>query len=68
MGKSATFVKTMTAPTNDPEFNDLDDARSDLREGLANSRAIVRQSRFLIELSESESALPADDDLGPIAN
>ncbi|MCL6683472.1 hypothetical protein [Sphingomonas alba] len=58
----------MTAPTNDPEFNDLDDARSDLREGLANSRAIVRQSRLLIELSESDSALPANDDLGPIAN
>jgi len=68
MGKSATFVKTMTAPSNEPEYNDLDDARSDLREGIANSRAIVRQSRVLIELSESDSALPADGDLGPIAN
>jgi len=59
---------SMTAPSNEPEHNDLDDARSDLREGIANSRALVRQSRVLIELSESGSALPADDDLGPIAN
>ena len=67
MGKTATFVKEMTSPTNDPEFNDVEDARSELLEGIEHSRAIVRQSRMLIELSECDGASVADDD-GPIAN
>jgi len=57
----------VTTPTDDPEFNSLDDARADLREGIENSRQILRQSRMLIELSECDGASAADDD-GPIAN
>ena len=33
---------------------DLDQARADLYVGLETSRAIVRQSRLLLELSESD--------------
>ncbi len=55
-------------PTRDPEFNSLDETRSELREGIASSRNIVRQSRVLIELSESAGPFPANDDEAPVPN
>lgn len=67
MGKTATIVNAVMTPNDDPEFNSFDDARSELRESIENSRQIVRQSRMLIELSESEGAAPTDSDV-PIAN
>ena len=48
-------------PTDDPNFNTLDQARSELREGIEHSRDIVRQSRVLIELSEADGAACAND-------
>jgi len=50
---------------SDPEFNRLEEARSDLHEGLETSRRIVRRSRVLIELCESAGPLPANDDEQP---
>jgi hypothetical protein len=35
-------------------FTDPDQARSDLREGIESSREMLRQSRMLLELSESD--------------
>ena len=55
-------------PADELEFNDLDQARSELREGIETSRQIVRQSRLLIELSETDGASSVGDDLGPVAN
>ena len=47
-------------PTEPPEANTYDQARSELREGIESSRKIVRQSRVLIELAACD-ALPAND-------
>ena len=46
------------SPLNSP---DIDQAWYDLREGIETSREIVRKSRVLIELSESDRP-PADND------
>ena len=54
-------------PLDDTDFTELDQARSELREGLASSRQVVRQSRELIGLSECEGASAAEDDVG-VAN
>jgi hypothetical protein len=48
-------------PTSSPS-PDLDQAKEDLREGIEQSRALVRRSRVLIELSESNAAWPSDED------
>ncbi len=47
---------------SDPEFNRLEETRSDLHESLEASRRIVRRSRVLIELCESAGPLAANDD------
>ena len=47
-------------PTDNPEVNSFDQARSELREGIESSRQIVRQSRLLFELAECDG-LPAND-------
>lgn len=59
----------MTAPNDSYHALDPDQARQDLREGIASSREILRQSRLLIELAQSgvESAGAEDDDY-PVAN
>ena len=57
----------MTTPSDDREFNNFDEARSGLREGIENSRELVRQSRELIELSEGEGPYTDVGD-GPVAN
>jgi hypothetical protein len=49
-------------PNDEPNVNQLDSARSELRESIENSRELLRQSRMLIELSESD-AVPRVDDL-----
>jgi hypothetical protein len=46
----------VTRQTEHPHAPDLNQARDTLREGLDTSRKIVRQSRELIELSESDGA------------
>lgn len=46
--------------THEPELNR---ARIELFDGLDTSRAIVRQSRVLIELSESDGLATYDYDL-----
>jgi hypothetical protein len=51
----------VTAPTDYP-FSELDQAREELREGLENSRELVRQSRVLIELTESDKAWLGDEE------
>ena len=43
---------------------DLDRTRTELREGLETSRAIVRQTRELIELTECEAPYAANDNDG----
>ncbi len=48
-------------PPDNPEFAALHQARDELREGIESSRAIVRQSRVLIELLECDGAAPAND-------
>ena len=44
----------------------IEQAWRDLHEALESSREIVRQSRVLIELSESDPPPLADNDDGPI--
>jgi hypothetical protein len=58
MGQSATIVNEMNPPPGELELNPLDEARCELREGIESSREIVRQSRMLIELSETAGAGP----------
>ena len=55
-----TYVFTMSRPTDDP-MPELEQARDDLREAIEHSRELVRRSRFLLELSECERAVPAND-------
>jgi hypothetical protein len=62
IGKTATFVNVTTTPSDDREFNDFDDTRAELREGIEHSREILRQSRELIGLAEGESPYTADGD------
>ena len=54
-------------PTDEPDFNELDQARCNLREGIESSREMVRQSRLLLELSECAGAATDADDF-PVAN
>ena len=54
-------------PIDHPELN-IDQARSELRQGIESSRQIIRQSRELIQLAECDG-LPAndnDDELGAV--
>ena len=51
----------MTAPTDSPDFPDIDQAHHELREGLESSREIVRQTRLLMELSQADG-LPSGDE------
>ena len=51
-------------PTDTPRSPDLDQTRTELREGLETSRAIVRQTRELIELTECEAPYAANDNDG----
>jgi hypothetical protein len=57
-----TNVRIVTAPTDYPA-PEIDQARDELRQGLEFSRQLIRQSRMLLELTESEGALQADDEL-----
>ena len=51
----------MSSPNHSNDNPDIHLVEDDLREGLANSRQIVRQSRYLIELSESDGAWVGED-------
>jgi hypothetical protein len=51
-------------PTETPSSLDLDQTRTELRECLESSRAIVRQTRELIELTECEAPYAANDNNG----
>jgi len=51
------MLKSVAQPSPDAAH-----AQEELREGIENSRELVRQSRFLIELSESDPASPPQDD------
>ena len=53
--------KHMLQPATKPS-PDAAHAQEELREGIENSRELVRQSRVLIELSESDAASPPKDD------
>lgn len=44
-------------------LSEVDRASDELRDGIASSREIVRQTRLLIELSESETLVPAGPDV-----
>ena len=63
-----TFVNDVTTPSDNSNFNDFDHARAELREGIEHSRALVRQSRLLIELSESDGAAIDDEGDCRLAN
>jgi hypothetical protein len=56
-----TYVETVIRPTDKP-LPDIELARDELREGMAFSRHLVRQSHVLIELTESDGAFPNDND------
>ena len=45
----------------DHQKADAEQAQDALREAIDNSRELVRQSRVLLELSECEGAVPAND-------
>jgi hypothetical protein len=62
------MLNGVSTPIEEPNLNELDQTRSELREGIENSREIVRQSRLLIALSESGGAPCGDGDDIPIAN
>ena len=47
---------------------DIEQTRYELREGLETSREMVRKSRVLIELSESDRPPSSDADDSPAAN
>ena len=50
-------------PTDTESFSpSIDQTRHELREGIATSREIVRQSRMLIELSECQGAAANEND------
>jgi hypothetical protein len=55
--RNRTNVELERAATAAPSPS-ADQARDELREGLENSRRLVRQSHLLIELSESDGACP----------
>jgi hypothetical protein len=57
----------VSSPNHSNDHPDIHLIESDLREGLENSRQIVRQSRFLIELSESDGSSSGDGDNCPTA-
>jgi hypothetical protein len=52
----------VSSPKHSNDNPDLHLVENDLREGLENSRQILRQSRYLIELSESDGASSDDGD------
>ena len=51
------MLQSATRPSPDPAH-----AQEELREGIENSRKLVRKTSFLIALSESDGASPPDDD------
>ena len=53
----------MSRPTDHPKA-DPEQAQDALREAIDSSRELVRQSRVLLELSECEGAVAANDN-GP---
>lgn len=55
-------------PTDNLNHPEFDQARHELREGIESSRAIVQQSRVLIELLECDGASLSHEDEGGIAN
>jgi hypothetical protein len=54
-------------PNDDPDFIEINQTRSDLRDGIENSREMVRQSRLLLELSECDAAAHEADGF-PVAD
>ena len=54
-------------PNDDPDYVEIDQTRSDLHDGIENSREMVRQSRLLLELSECDGAAHEGDNF-PVAN
>ena len=58
----------MSSQNHSNDNPDLHLVASDLRKGLENSRQIVRQSRYLIELSESDCVSSGDEDDCAAAN
>jgi hypothetical protein len=52
----------VSSPNHSNDNPDLHLVENDLREGLENSRQIVRKSRYLIELSESGSTSIGEED------
>lgn len=59
----------MTPSDETISFTDPDQARSDLCEGIESSREILRQSRMLLELSETDGVAAGNRDWGhPDAN
>lgn len=63
---NATYVGAVTSPTDFPQFAQLDQASHELREGLETSREMVRQTRELIELTESEAPCAVNDNAFPL--
>ena len=55
------------SPTDFPS-PELELATEELLESIESSRALVKQSRILIELSESDPAFPGDADDDGAAN
>jgi hypothetical protein len=51
----------MSSPTHSNDNPDIHLVEDKLRDGLATSRQIVRQSRYLIELSETDGANYGDE-------
>jgi hypothetical protein len=55
-----TYVTIVTATTEFPTPS-FDQAKEDFREGIEHSRVLVRRSRVLIELSETDGVFQPDD-------
>lgn len=62
--QATTYVNAAMTPTDTQGSLDLDQTRTELRKGLETSRAIVRQTRELIELTECEAPYAANDNAG----
>jgi hypothetical protein len=51
----------VNSPTEHPQPRQIDQARSDLQEGIESSREMVRQTRELIQLTQCEAPYAAND-------
>jgi hypothetical protein len=61
-------VEIVSSPNHSNDNPDVHLVEDELREGLENSRQLVRRSHYLIELAGSDGASSGEDDECSIAN